>query len=143
MMFNQETCLRCGTCLEQCPFLSLSSERAKIEIMSMIEKKSSRKIIKSCALCSFCNAICPTVSNPRELFREIKLKNSQENGVTSIGLISEEISPNLMTIGLETNIEEKKIDLEKYQNPLKSEKMFYVGCAIPYLFSDLVKTKTL
>ena len=142
-MFNEQTCKRCGTCLEQCPFLSLSSERAKKEIMSIIENKHSRKIIKACAFCSYCNYICPTGSNPYSLFREIKLKNSHENGVRCLGLISVEITPNLMTVGLEINTDEKLHDLQKYQNPPKSEKMFYVGCAIPYLFSDLVKTKTL
>jgi len=142
-MFNEETCQRCGTCLEQCPFLQLPIESAKEEISKMIETRKSRKIIKNCASCSYCNVICPTGSNPYALIREIRLKNYRENGVRSIGLITEEIPHNLMSIALEINTEEKQRELNKYENPPKSSKMFYVGCGIPYCFPDLAQTKLL
>lgn len=142
-MFNENTCLRCGTCLEQCPFLQLSKENAKEEISKMIETKSSLKIVKNCASCSYCNTICPTRSNPFALRREIRLKYYRENGVRSLSLITEEIPHNLMSIGLEINTEEKNRDLNKYENPPKSNEMFYLGCGIPYCFPDLAKTKLL
>lgn len=141
--FNEETCQRCGTCLEECPFLQLPTERAKKEISKMIETRNSRKIIKNCASCSYCNTICPTGSRPYELIREIRLRNYSENGVRCTSLITEEIPYNLMSIGLEIDTETKKQDLRKYENPLKSDEMFYVGCAIPYCFPDLAKTKLL
>ncbi|MFX1554769.1 MAG: (Fe-S)-binding protein [Promethearchaeota archaeon] len=142
-IFNEKTCQRCGTCLEQCPFLQLPTENAKEEISKMIETRISRKIIKSCASCSYCNTICPTGSNPYSLIREIRLKNYRENGVRSIGLITEEIPHNLMSIALKINTEKKQRELNEYENPIKNSKMFYVGCGIPYCFPDLVKTKLL
>jgi len=109
----------------------------------MIKTRSSRKIIKKCASCSYCNIVCPTGSSPYELIREIKLRNYSESGVRCTSLITEEIPHNLMSIGLEIDTETKKQDLKKYENPPKSDKMFYVGCAFPYCFPDLAKTKLL
>jgi Fe-S oxidoreductase len=141
--FNEQTCQRCGTCLEQCPILQLPTESAKIEISKMIETRSSEKIIKNCASCSYCNVICPTASNPYELIREIRLRNYREKGVRCTSLITEEIPHNLMSIGLEIDTEAKKLDLSRYENPPKSNNMFYLGCAIPYLYPDLAKTSLL
>ncbi|MDX1799074.1 MAG: (Fe-S)-binding protein [Candidatus Lokiarchaeia archaeon] len=142
-MYNENTCERCGTCLEQCPFLHLPTESAKREISKMIETRTSGKIIQNCASCSYCNVICPTGSNPYSLIREIRLKNYRENGVRSIGLITEEIPHNLMSIALEINTDEKQRGLHKYENPPKSNKMFYVGCGIPYCFPALTETNLL
>jgi Fe-S oxidoreductase len=140
-LFNEQTCQRCGTCLEQCPFLRLPIESAKKEIIKMIETRISRKIVKDCGSCSYCNVACPTESNPYDLIREIRLQNYRENGVRCISLISEEIPHNLMAIGLEMETETKKRDLMKYENPPNNDKMFYIGCGIPYCFPDLAKTE--
>ncbi|MFX1558340.1 MAG: (Fe-S)-binding protein, partial [Promethearchaeota archaeon] len=140
-MYNEKTCQKCGTCLEQCPFLHLPIESAKIEISKAIETRNSEKIISNCASCSYCNTVCPTGSNPYELIREIRLQNHREKGVRCTALIDKEIPHNLMSIGLEIDTEAKIQDLNLYENPPKSEKMFYVGCAIPYCFPDLAKTK--
>ena len=143
LLFNEQTCQRCGTCLEKCPFMHLPVESAKKEITKMIETRSSRKILKSCASCSYCNVICPTGSNPYDLIREIRLKNYQENGVRCTSIIMEDMPHNLMDIGLEIDKQEKKRDLLIYEQPLKSKMMYYVGCAFPYCFPDLAKTSLL
>jgi len=107
----------------------------------MIETRSSQKIIQNCSSCSYCNIVCPTDSHPHELIREIRLRNYCEKGVRCTSFITEEIPHNLISIGLEIDSEAKKLDLNRYENPPKSDKMFYVGCAIPYLFPDLAKSK--
>lgn len=139
--FNEQTCQQCGICLEQCPFMHLPIEIAKEEISKMIETRNSRSVLKNCAGCSYCNIVCPTESNPHELIREIRLRYYGEKGVRCTTLITEEIPHNLMSIGLEIDTIDKKRDLNRYENPPKSEKMFYVGCGIPYCFPDLAKTK--
>ena len=90
----------------------------------MIKTRTSRKIIKSCAGCAYCNTICPTASNPYGLIREIRLQNYNKNGVRCTSLITEEIPHNLMSIGLGINTETKKQDLKNYENPSKSNEMF-------------------
>lgn len=142
-MFNENTCQRCGLCLEQCPFMQLPIEKAKEEISLMIETRKSRLILKNCASCSYCNVICPTQSNPWALRREIRLRNFHERGVVGLTLITEEMPQNLMAISLEINSEEKSKNLDKYKNPPKSKEIYYLGCAIPYIFPKLAKTKLL
>jgi len=121
--------------------MQLPIETAKEEISKMIETRSSREVLKNCAGCSYCNIVCPTGSNPHELIREIRLRYYGERGVRCTGLITEEIPHNLMAIGLEIDTEDKKRDLNRYENPPKSDKIFYVGCGIPYCFPELTKTK--
>ncbi|MFX1489676.1 MAG: 4Fe-4S dicluster domain-containing protein, partial [Promethearchaeota archaeon] len=139
--FNEQTCERCGTCLEQCPFLQLPIESAKEEISKMIETRSSQVVLKGCAGCSYCNIICPTGSRPYDLIREMRLLRSTERGIRSIGLITEEVSHNLMSIAAEIDAEKKKQDLNRYENPSKNDTAYYLGCGIPYCFPDLAKTK--
>ncbi|MFW9867612.1 MAG: (Fe-S)-binding protein [Candidatus Thorarchaeota archaeon] len=139
--FNEQTCQRCGTCLEQCPFMHLPSESAKEEISKMIETRDSKVVLKGCAGCSYCNIICPTGSKPYELIREMRLLRSTERGVRSISLITEEVPHNLMSIAAEIDAEKKKQDLNRYENPSKSDTVYYLGCGIPYCFPDIAKTK--
>ncbi|MGQ9720436.1 MAG: (Fe-S)-binding protein [Candidatus Jordarchaeum sp.] len=142
-MFNEETCERCGTCLSRCPFLQLPLEKAKEEISRMIETRTSEEILRNCAGCSYCNTICPTRSEPAGLRKEIRLKKNREEGVGSLLLITEEVPLNLMSIGFELEIEKKRENLKKYMNPPKSKEMFYIGCSLSYIYTDLVKTKLL
>ena len=142
-MFNEATCQQCGVCLVQCPFLELPIEQAKEEISHMIKTRTSRKIIKNCAGCSYCDIVCPTKSNPSALRKEIRLKNIHEKGISSLAFITEDMPHNLMSIGFEVNNEEKRPDIENYMNPINNEEMFYLGCGIPYIFPDLAKTKLL
>lgn len=142
-MFDVTTCKRCGTCLEQCPILRLPIESAKEEINRMIETKSSQKITQNCINCFYCNIVCPTESNPYDLIREIKLKNYDENGVRSLGVIDKDNPHNLMSLALEIDKEEKQLILDEFENPPKGKKMFYVGCGLPSCFPELTKTKLL
>ena len=140
-MFNEETCERCGACLSQCPFFGIPIEKAREEISRMIKTRTSEEIIENCAGCSYCDTICPTQSNPYGLRKEIKLRRNRDEGVGSLFLISEEVPLNIMSIGLGLETEEKKENLKKYTNPPKSREMFYIGCALSYLYTDLAETK--
>jgi Fe-S oxidoreductase len=129
--------------LEECPFLRLPIEDAKKELIKMIDEGRSRKVLKNCAGCSYCNVICPTTSNPYDLINEIRLQGYRKSGMRCTALITEEVPHNLMSIALEVDTEAKKRDLIGYENPPKSDAMFYIGCGIPYCFPDLVKTELL
>jgi len=142
-LFNEETCQKCGICLNQCPFLQLPIEKAKKEISKLIKTGNSMKIMMNCAMCKYCDVICPTESNPSELINEMRMKKIGEFGLPSLGMRTEENPHNVISLSLELNGEVKKEDMEKYENPPKSEKMFYLGCALPAFYPDLAKTKLL
>jgi heterodisulfide reductase subunit D len=142
-MFNRETCKRCGLCLMSCPFLELPKEQAKEEVTRMIEKIESSIVLKNCTRCSYCDIICPTQSNPSELRKEIMLKKSRERGVSSLAIISEQVPWNLMSIGLEFEKEAKQKVLDAFSNPASNEEVFYLGCSLSYIYTDLAQTRLL
>jgi Fe-S oxidoreductase len=142
-MFNTETCKRCGLCLTLCPFLEMPEEEAATEVSQMIEKLESKVIARNCAGCSFCDTICPTRSNPSELRKEILLKKTRNKGVSCLSLMTQEIPFNLMSIGLEFEKEEKLKNLEEGSNSISSKEVFYLGCSLSYIYSDLAQTKLL
>ena len=142
-MFNQETCKRCGTCLNLCPFLEMPKKEAREEIKKMIETGESEIILKNCAGCAYCNIICPTHSNPSHLRREILSKKRSGKGTACLSLFTEEVPFNMMSIGLEYDPEEQKKDLKAYLNPAPGKEVFYLGCALSSIYTDLAKTKLL
>jgi len=142
-MFNQETCKRCGTCLTLCPFLEMPKDEAKAEVNQMIEKLESKVVARNCTGCSYCDTICPTQSNPSELRKKILLKKTRTKGVSCLSLITEEVPFNLMSIGLEFEKEDKLEALNAFSTPDSNGTVFYLGCSLSYIYTDLARTKLL
>src|SRR5208283_6205277 len=55
----------------------------------------------------------------------------------------EEVPFNLMSIGLEFEKEEKLEALNAFSKPDSNKTVFYLGCSLSYIYSDLAKTKLL
>jgi Fe-S oxidoreductase len=123
--------------------MRLPTEKAKEEISRMIETRKSNMINQNCAVCAYCDVVCPTQSNPSALRKEIKLGHFQESGVSILRLYDDENPHNLKSISLEIDSEQKSKDIEIYTNPPKSGEMFYVGCGLPSFFPNIVKSKLL
>ena len=140
-MFQEETCSLCGMCLSECPFLEMPEEQAQEEISMMIETKYSEEIIKKCVSCGSCNTICPTESNPFDLIREMKWVNNAKEGVSGLFLNTEEIPANIFSIVFDLQTDDEKDSIKRLSNPQKNTEMFWVGCALPYFFPDLLETQ--
>jgi Fe-S oxidoreductase len=126
-----------------CPFIEMTKDQAQVEVSQMIEKLESKVVLKNCAGCSYCDIICPTQSNPSELRKEILLKKSRERGVPGLSIISEQVPWNLMSIGLEFEKEEKQKTLAAFSNPASNEEVFYLGCSLSHIYTDLAQTRLL
>ena len=142
-MFNEETCKRCGLCLIECPFIELSKKEARAEIKNMIETGESEIIAKNCAVCTYCDIICPTHSNPSHLRKEMLSRKRNDRGIACLGLFTDDVPFNMMSVGLEFEPEEQLKDIDTYLNPSPSKEVFYLGCALSCIYTDLVKTKLL
>jgi Fe-S oxidoreductase len=142
-MYIEETCKRCGLCLIRCPFIEMPKEEARAEVKKMIETRESEIISKNCAGCAYCDIFCPTHSNPSHLRREILTKKRSGKGTACLSLFTAEVPFNMMSIGLEFDPEEQKKDHEAYQNPAPGREVFYLGCALSCIYTDLAKTKLL
>jgi len=138
--FNEVTCIKCGECLNLCPFLQLPIEEAKQEISKMIETRTSEKILKNCARCTYCDVICPTHSYPSALTNEILVKEYREKGVEALKLTTEENPYNFVSLTLDSVSEERKREVEQFSNPPKSKTMNFLGCSISYMYPDLTKS---
>ncbi|MFW9999775.1 MAG: (Fe-S)-binding protein [Candidatus Hodarchaeota archaeon] len=143
MKFIEETCEQCGNCLFECPFLKLSRESAKEAIIHMIDKRMKNESLKNCIGCGYCDNVCPTNSNPSELIKEINVKEISNRGLPRFYFISEEIPFNSATIAMQIETKTKEKKLREYLNPPKSEEMFYLGCSLSYIQTDLLNTRLL
>ncbi len=139
-MFQSDTCKRCGACLIACPFLTMSKEEARLEMARMIETRSSEVILASCAGCSYCDAICPTQSNPSELRKEILRAHNVKAGVSGLRIMSDEVPFSIMSAGLETDKEAKLARLADLTNPPDAEEVLYLGCSLSYIYTDLAQS---
>jgi Fe-S oxidoreductase len=142
-MFIEEDCILCGECLAQCPCLELPLEDAQEEIARMVRTRESSEKSRDCAGCSYCDVICPTEANPSHLIREIRSTQIRIKGASCLSLMTDAVPCNIMSIGLEFEKEEKAKNLDTYLNPAPGKEVFYLGCSISHIFTDLAKTRLL
>jgi len=68
-MFDKEKCDFCGKCLEFCPYVDYSLERAQQEMKDLVAG-GTPPIVSLCVTCASCNLVCPTQANPFDLINE-------------------------------------------------------------------------
>ena len=142
-VFNRESCKACGACILACPFVEVPRKDAKAEIASLIQGRGSKAILRSCAGCTYCDVICPTDSNPSHLREERRIEKIRRSGVSCLSLISEEVPMNIMSLGLEFEREKKLERLELYSRSAPGKEVFYLGCSLSYIYTDLADMKLL
>lgn len=142
-MFNDETCRRCGRCLSECPFIEMAPKKAKSEIERIIESGELGDIASLCIACGYCDFICPTQSNPSDLRRKYFISETIAKGASGMFLMQEDVPANLMLAALAYETNEKKRDLDQYTNPPQSDTVFYLGCSLSYLYTDLAQSRLL
>ena len=142
-MFDGESCKACGACILACPFVEVPRKDAKAEIALLIQGRGSKAIIRNCVGCTYCDVICPTQSNPSHLREELRLERLRRSGVSGLSLISEEVPMNIMSIGLEFEKEKKSERLDLYSKSVPAKEVFYLGCSLSYIYTDLADTKFL
>lgn len=142
-MFNTDTCKGCGTCLTKCPFLALPRDEARKEVAALADGKGKKESFLNCAGCGYCNIICPTQSNPSHIRREAKRLKSSEKGVNMLSLMTDDVPLNLMSIGLAFEKHRKEEKLKRYAGTKDSKEVFYLGCSLSYIHTDLTETSLL
>lgn len=141
-MFNTDTCRRCGACLVACPFVKMSKQEAKREIVRLVDQGRNDFVLKTCSACGYCDYICPAQSNPSHLRKSILQAHFRETGVGALRIISDKVPFSIMSAGLETEKREKLERLAALTNPgpVQSGEVFYLGCALSYIYTDLAQS---
>lgn len=67
--FRDDLCDGCGDCFTACPYLELSRNEARNEIVNLIGISSSRAL-EACNTCHTCDVVCPKNADPYELVLE-------------------------------------------------------------------------
>jgi len=140
-MFDQKACKRCGACLIACPALQMTKDRARQEILRLVDREADDLVLANCAGCAYCDSICPTQSNPSELRKDILRARNRKTGVSGLRIISEDVPFNIMSAGLETEKEAKLKRLDILKHPPPASEVFYLGCALSYIYTDLAQNK--
>lgn len=81
ILYTDETCLRCGKCVNVCPMNLLPNvlkKNANADNFEMLEKLN----INECIECGSCSYICPAHQHPVQSIRtgKIKMKNKAQKG---------------------------------------------------------------
>jgi len=129
--------------MTRCPLSTISAEQAKEEIERMINSQGTEDRDITCLRCGYCNVICPAKANPTDLRKEILVRKSSTKGVQSLRLMCRETPMNLMNIALDFETKEKHKLLSEWENPPVSETVFYLGCSVSCLHTDLAGTALL
>ena len=146
-MFDEEKCIRCGTCLESCPVIDLDSNQAQEEIENLIAGSSF--VVDKCAVCGTCNFNCPENLTPMDLIKELKYKKMRalkEQGrlPKMIEFILPFNKPNVFSLYEQTLMSPEEIkNLRKWENPQKSDELVLLGCAISYILQGFYKNPTI
>lgn len=151
MVFLEEKCTRCGTCLHKCPILELDIEEAKAEIERAIDcskgdlSQIPEKIMSKCCSCWSCYSLCPQDAHPTELF--IKLFHDRyirNNGMNPLmRMVLSGHPENLYSLLHEskyfTKSELEAINNWKPENIPQTKEILLMGCGsefVPYLFEN-------
>lgn len=59
----------CGECLERCPYLAYSREKAREEFRKLVEGRPT-PVTSECVTCVACDTFCPEGTNPFDLINE-------------------------------------------------------------------------
>ncbi|NVM03404.1 MAG: (Fe-S)-binding protein [Candidatus Helarchaeota archaeon] len=151
MVFLEEKCTKCGTCLNKCPILELDIEEAKVEIERAINYNKGdlsqipEKIMSKCCSCWSCYSLCPQDAHPTELFIDIfhdrYIRNNGMNPLMRMVLSGH--PENLYSLLHEsknfTKSELEAINNWKVENLSSTKEILLMGCGsefVPYLFEN-------
>lgn len=79
---GNESCIRCGECLTKCQYISISGERAVLEIKNLRDGKEVKLIDRECISCFSCETYCPNDAHPYLAILYRKHKLYHQNGVS-------------------------------------------------------------
>ncbi len=135
--FHPEKCTRCGKCFEKCPVMHLPSERAKKEIVRLLNGETTQDVLQRCTSCHTCNILCPEKANPMNLILERWQASFQEKGMPARALyFTPHHVPNFRTYAQERLPEDEKALIKKWADDSPCEEIMYPGCnvlTVPYL----------
>ena len=114
---DQNECIKCGVCLQNCPVMKMSQEESEAEITRLINGEETERVLNECTFCFSCNHYCPNGLKPYNLIMERMATKNRENNVELPPFISYMINgkdePGFFNEQYETAPVENKAVLQK------------------------------
>jgi len=151
MVFIEDNCTKCGTCLIKCPVLELEPDIAKEEIERAIKfdkgdlSDPPKHILSKCCSCWSCYSVCPENAHPTELFinifHERYLRRDGMNPLMRMVLSGhpENLYSLLHSSEFFSKPELSTINDWKTENITPTKEILLMGCGsefVPYMFRD-------
>ncbi|MBD3197082.1 MAG: 4Fe-4S dicluster domain-containing protein [Candidatus Lokiarchaeota archaeon] len=128
--FDENACTRCGVCLNRCPVLSLPIEKAREEIIRLVEGKKSEYALSACNTCFSCNLYCKADAHPYQLILERWNDQYRDIGAPPLyKFVCPTEFPNIWQLlnGLITNKERIWIKNWVYSKPNSNDTLLLIG----------------
>ena len=130
---DQNECIKCGICLQNCPVMKMSQEESEAEIARLANGEEPKRVLNECTFCFSCNHYCPNGLKPYNLIMERMAAKNQENNVELPPFISYMINgrnePGFFNDQYDAAPAENKTILQKwYEIPSKAKDTLYIGC---------------
>lgn len=139
MGYDSDKCDSCGECLTRCPYVPLSSRRARREMRRMRDGRSS-VMHEKCAGCMTCSAVCAGGNDPYALIRMGWNERHDRKGLPARAeFLLPTAHPNFRD-GLRVTARESAI-LAKAREIPAAKTVLYTGCntlAFPLLLESSV-----
>ena len=131
---DQNECIKCGICFQNCPVMKMEQEEAKAEIVRLITGEETRRVLKECTFCFTCNHYCPNGLKPYHLIMERMVeynsKNSAELHPFATYMINGRNEPGFFNAEYEASSDDDKAILKRWNEiPTETKDVLYIGCA--------------
>ncbi len=129
--FDEESCDRCGRCLQECPVMELPLPLARKEIERLILGNETEEVLKRCTSCYACDLICPQKANPLALILERWHDMVSRQGLRYRSLhFMPYCFPNFRTCVMDKLEPGEKELVREWQDLTPTSEVIYPGCNI-------------
>ncbi|RQD72921.1 MAG: (Fe-S)-binding protein [Candidatus Syntrophonatronum acetioxidans] len=147
--FKYDSCILCGDCLTECPYLKLTRKEAVEEMNRLVENRPTQKVLQKCVSCYSCNLFCPRDCHPYGLILYRWYQEYLKKGLPArASYFIPTAFPNFRTDLLKyMSAEEKKLVHEWSRTEPGGRMVLYPSCnvlALPHLLQgDYLKDITI
>ena len=142
--FREDACTLCGECLHHCPVMLLPVDEGIREMRRLIAGEPTKRVLKECQSCFFCNLYCPEGANPASLILQRWNQQYEREGLRKRGrhyMTLYPHYPNFRSYVMDHLPAATKELVKNWASlrPLQDDTLVYPGCNI-ITFAELTRS---
>ena len=145
---DQNECIKCGTCLQNCPVMKMELEESRAEIVRLIEGEETERVLKECTFCFTCNHYCPNGLKPYHLIMERMAEHNRKNSAELPFWVKDMIDgrnkPGFFNEQYEASPDDHKTILKRWSEfSARAKDILFIGCSGRIAPLDIEHSKAL